>query len=341
MKILIIQLRRIGDILLTTPVVSYLKTQISNVQIDFLCDPCGLDILKSNPHIDNLFIYGENNSLKELFKVRRRRYDAVIDFMNNPRSRILTLLSGATYRVGYRRGHNNIFYPTNVTHPKNIDYVPQLKLALTENWLSLINLKKSDPVSFYPELYLEKSELSFAESWLTTEQLKPKQFVVMAPASRRPLRQWRWQGFQELAGMIYDRFGLKTLLAWGPGEQDLMNKIQFGHEKIIRLFPDSSLLQAAALLKNAKMLISNTSGNMHMAVAVNTPTITIHGPTRPQDWDPPIFSGGVKHFSVSAPGVSCLGCHLQKCPVGHRCMEKLSSLHIMPFVESILKENQL
>ena len=97
-RILVIQLRRIGDVILTTPAVAALKARWPRAELDFLVEPAGAEALAGNPHIHELIVYrarGPLGALPWLRRVRRKRYDWVIDFMGNPRTAFLTSFSGA------------------------------------------------------------------------------------------------------------------------------------------------------------------------------------------------------------------------------------------------------
>jgi ADP-heptose:LPS heptosyltransferase len=99
--------------------------------------------------------------------------------------------------------------------------------------------------------------------------------------------------------------------------------------------------QMGAIFKNARLLVTNDSGAMHLAVAVDTPTVTIYGPTRPIDWNPSLTKEAPKNHDVAltAENVDCLGCHRDSCPVGHLCMTKLDEKTVMEAVNKILEVN--
>jgi ADP-heptose:LPS heptosyltransferase len=156
----------------------------------------------------------------------------------------------------------------------------------------------------------------------------------MAPGGRQPTRLWRVEGFRETAEQCFASLGMKTFLAWGPGEIDLAEQVRHGRESFISLLPPTSMRQLGAIIKKAAVVVTNDSGNKHTAVAVGTPTVTIYGPTRPIDWNP----GGPNHLALTAPGLACLGCHLNTCPVGHLCMTNIHGNDVMSAIQKILTE---
>lgn len=325
MKILLIQLRRVGDILLTTPSLKFLKKALPNSEIDFLSEPMGRSVLETNPYISNLHLYDKNHGFREILRLRSQIYDTVIDMMGNPRTAILTALSRAKWKVGFRYQGRSIFYNCKVPVPKKPEYVAKRKWNLIEAWLRTANLPNPNPVNFRPELFLSKEDEEFATEWLKNENLLRKGFVILVPAHRHPIRRWRGDGFRDLALKIRQGKGIKVFLAWGPGEERLMEEIRKGHENEIGLLPPTTLRQMGAIFKQAKLIVTNDSGAMHVAVSVETPTVTIYGPTRPIDWNPFFLENeNKKDVAITAQDVPCLGCHLKECPSGHICMKNIS-----------------
>ena len=148
MRILIVQLRRVGDILLTTPVAPYLRQAIPGASVDFLCEPMGKTVLETNPHLSNVLIYDRKHALREIARVRSRKYDAVLDFLNNPRSAHLTAASGARWRVGFKNGFwGSVCYNVAAPVPKEPEYVPSRKLRLVRFWLETAGIPAPAPAS--------------------------------------------------------------------------------------------------------------------------------------------------------------------------------------------------
>jgi ADP-heptose:LPS heptosyltransferase len=338
MRILVIQLRRIGDILLTTPVLSYLKAAVPGATVDFLCDPMGKTILETNPNVDDLIIHDKKHRLREFRMIRARRYDAVLDFLNNPISTYITAFSGARWRVAYRTGPRAVLYNVTPAVPVEPEYVPLRKIRLARAWLNAAGLPSPSPSAdaSRPKLYLADADRNFARDWMSAERLNRGGYAVLAPAHRHGIRAWRPEGYRAVA-LDLKRRGFQPYLAWGPGEEGVMAEVRRGHEDDIRLLPPTSLRQMAAIFELAAVVVTNDSGAMHLAVSVGTPTVTIYGPTRPVDWNPSLAGVGPSDRALSASGVSCLGCHLLKCPVGHICMKELSDETVIAACASLLR----
>ena len=102
-SILVIQLRRLGDVILTTPALDALKKKFPDAKLDFLVEKPGAEAVAGNPAIDETLVYdaeGPLGALSWAFKIRARRYDWVIDFLANPRTALIAALSGAAVKAG-------------------------------------------------------------------------------------------------------------------------------------------------------------------------------------------------------------------------------------------------
>lgn len=340
MRILLIQLRRVGDILLTTPVISYLKSVVPQSSIDFLSEPCGRAVLETHPELNQLLIYNKSHPFREMRRIQAQKYDAVLDFMNNPRTAYLAFASGARWRVGFKNPLRSIFYNIRVPIPLGPEYVPKRKLRLTDFWLRKAGLGVQQPPFIRPKLYLTDEDRLFAEQWVRDQKVNPKKVVILAPVHRHPIRQWRLDGFQQL-GRELSRLGFKIYMTWGPGEENFIAKVRAGFENELKPLPLTTIRQMAALFLKSRLLITNDSGAMHVAVAMGTPTVTIYGPTRPVDWNPSFGEApsSSRDTALFADGLTCLGCHLDRCPIGHLCMEKVSVNDVLQASQKFLKES--
>jgi ADP-heptose:LPS heptosyltransferase len=234
MKILVIQLRRIGDIILTTPIPAYLKKALPSSTVDFLCEPMGIDVLTGHPDINEVVVYDRNKQFSEIKRIRSRRYDVVIDFLNNPRTAWIAGLSGARYRVAYKKTLRSIFYNVRV-ESRQAEYASIHKLKLVQAWLVSMGQSAPSPDSVVPKLHLTAEEDKFAQDWLRSEKVSPDRFVVMAPIHRHPIRQWRVDGYRSVGQKLASK-GFQVYLSYGPGEEWAIREVQRGAENILKLF---------------------------------------------------------------------------------------------------------
>jgi len=323
-RILVVQLKRAGDVIVTTPIVSALRRALPEASIDFLVDKPFAPLLELNPDLHQVQIYDRNALWKTWNLLRQASYDWVLDFQSSPRSIVAGLWSGARVRAGYRVSFWGKFFTHSIKRPGN-------KLSVTEGKMTLVRAlvpKVSSPGE--RRIYLKVSEREWAVKQMD-EGRGVKGAVGLIPTHRRSSRRWPAASFVKLARLLLSQ-GHPVWLFWGPGEKDYVTAIQRQVPES-RMIPETSLRQMAALLEQCKMVITNDNGPMHTAVAVNTPTLTVYGPTDPLSWNP----GGPRHRAVQASDLSCLGCNLNECPFGHECMAWVSPERMFELAMEMLR----
>src|SRR5690606_37102121 len=125
MKVLIIQQKRIGDVLTTTILANIIKANNPEATIDFMCYSHCTDVLTGNPSINNIIVLEETTRKKyDLFfkfikSIRNKKYNIVIDAYCKLETNLITAFSGAKYKVSYHKGYSNIFYTHNIKRLPN------------------------------------------------------------------------------------------------------------------------------------------------------------------------------------------------------------------------------
>ena len=331
-KVLVIKLRAVGDVLLSTVVTKNLRLAFPDAQIDYLTEPSSVDVLSGNPFLNHIHVHDrlKMTGVRLVRLIRHQRYDLVIDLFGNPRTALITRLSGARYRVGYRfRGRT---YAYNImTEPRgaavhntqfNLDALEAIGVAIQDRNIYF---------QFAPE------DEAYVSEVLSRSGVSRQFLVGVNTGGGWYTKRWGLDRYAELADRLVDTYRATIVLTWGPGQLPEVEKIRslMKHKPFIP--PATSLKQLGALLKHCRCVISNDSGPMHIAAAVGTPVLGIYGPTSP------VLQGpfGDKHVTVTKEGLDCLGCNYTKCPIGHPCMLELSVDVVMEGVQQLLKKNNL
>jgi len=304
-RILIVQLKRAGDVIVTTPILPALRRALPGVEIDFLVDAPFASLLENNPDIKRVQIYDRKAPWKTWQSLRAASYDWIFDFQSSPRSIIAGILSGARLRAGYRVSFWGRLLNRSVKRPDGTISVTEGKMTLVRALLPEIS------VAGDRRIYLTEDERQWAAKQIGEAG---KKAIGLVPTHRRASRRWPAQSFAELARRLVSN-GHPVWLFWGPGEKDYVDAIA-GQAPGSRMIPATTLRQMAALLAQCKKVVTNDNGPMHLAVAVGTETVTLYGPTSPVAWNP----GGPSHRVIQASGLGCLGCNMNECPFGHECM---------------------
>ncbi len=308
-KILLIQLKRAGDVLVSVPAAAVLKQRFPESKIHFLVDQAFASLLENHPAIDGIQRYDPHERLKTLRQIRSEKYDLIIDFQSSPRSAQLVLASGAGKTVGYKVPFWGHVYSHARKRPNVEMNVTRTKIALIESFLG--EALPTPP----PDLRLTPDEKDWARN---PEAGETRRIVGLVPTHRCVSRRWHAESFAILANKLYQS-GYAVWLFWGPGEQAEVEAIQ-RQAPYSWMIPPTTFRQMAALFSRCDLVVSSDNGPMHLAAAVGTPTVTIYGPTDPQSWNP----GGPRDIALQAAGLRCLGCNMNTCPFGHECMIRVT-----------------
>jgi ADP-heptose:LPS heptosyltransferase len=332
-KILIIKLRGIGDVILSTVVLDNLKKDFPYAEIHFLTEPPSLPALEKIPAIKSILLFKKDKFLSGLFLIFQvffKRFDLIFDFYSNPRTALITFLSRAKYRAGFPyRGRS---YAYNLKGPTVRDKFHAAQLHL--EFLKEIGLSFECKDLHFG---LSEDDKLFAEQFFK-DKFAVGDFVIgLSPSGGWQSKKCDPVKFAEIGDAIINRYNSKILILWGPGDnKEALQISKLMNNKIV-LAPLTDIRKMAALIKNCSMIVANDSGPMHIATAVKTPTLSLHGPTNPKLQGP----FGEKHEWVRLEELECIECNLLDCPRNHECFIDLPLGRIMDKIEIIVSKNNL
>ncbi len=286
MNVLLIQLKRIGDLILTVPTIAALRKTFPEARISLVAAYGSRELLPAIPGVDQTLVArGRISDAPQFFAVAKRKFEYCLDFSRTDRSALLTVLSGAKRRITYdtirreplRQLSYNEFVPSQVRFVHTIDH----HLAL------LAPLGVHDPAR---ELHLELplgARTRAAE--IIVEADLGDEFVVLHPGSARAEKFWVAQRWAELADRISAEGRLRCVLTGARSrmEQEHIAQIKSHlRHPIVDLSGQLDLLSLGALLQRAQLLVTIDSAPMHLAAALGTPQVALFGPTNPFHWRP-------------------------------------------------------
>ena len=326
-----IKLRAIGDVLLSSPVVQNLREYFPDAIIDFLTEKYVADVMVGNPWLSEVLTFDRrrDSSIGIIRRVRQKHYDLVIDLFSNPRSAIITGLSGARARVGFpfrwRKYAYNIIIPPNNGNIHNVEF-------------NLEVLRKLDIPVTYLSPYFPLSEHSkvFAQEWIVGQHLEGRPIIGLNPGGGWTTKKWGLDHYARLGDLISERHNAAILLLWGPGEEQDALYVHQRMKAQSSLIPRTTLGQLGAIIGRCERIVSNDSGPMHIAAALRVPTLGIFGPTNPIQQGP----YGEGHRWVRNEALDCLECALTKCPIGNVCMTQLDVEKVMEVFNQLPTKSQ-
>jgi lipopolysaccharide heptosyltransferase II len=332
-KILIIKLRGIGDVVLSTIVIDNLRKDFPNAHVDYLVEKPSEPGLLGLKEINNVLLFERNSFWKKvslIFQIRKIKYDLVLDFFSNPSTALITYLSGAKYRVGFPyRGRK---YAYNLFGPEERGKYHSAQLHLET--LKLLGLNYS-----YKELhyFINLSALHVAEKYLNKNFIENNFVIGICPTGGWASKKCDPEKFAEIANALMDKFNAKIFIIWGKSDEEDAFKIHslLGEKSFIA--PETTIQELAAMISRCKILIANDSGPMHIATAVGTPVLGLFGPTNPYTHGP----FGEKNDWIRLDDLDCIECNLLECPKNHECFKNIPVGLVIDKVSNLIQKNRL
>lgn len=309
-KILIIQTAFIGDVILATPVIEALHIEYPHAEISILVKAGCEDLFLNHPFLNEVIVFNKNqNKIANLFsllaKIRRNKFDMVVNLHRFLSSGILTAFSKADVKIGFSKNPLSFLYTHSQTHHIGSLHETQRNLSLVSDYVKdICNVK----IKLHPSIFDFKQ----------TEKYKKSPYICIAPTSvwftkQFPKKKWIFFIDQIDPSMTIYLLGSKA------DEQDCEKIKKFSsHANIKNLAGSLSLLESAALMKDAKMNYVNDSAPMHIASSVNAPVTAIFCSTATSFGFTPLSD--LQYVIEADPSPSCKPCGLhglKKCPKQH------------------------
>ncbi len=325
-KILVCQLRQLGDVLLATPSVELLAKRFPGAEIHFFTEKKCAPMLQGNPHITKIWELDKKALPTLLHEFRFYRsiaaegFDLVVDFQQLPRCRWVVMLSNAPLRLSYPpRWFQRLLY-THYTQPKP-GYAAHYKAGV----LAPLGIT---PAGERPALYLSDAERADAAAVLAGLMPKGAPFISVDATHRHPTRRWPAGHYAALMDKLAEADpALHFVLTCGPGEEDYTHDLRLlcRCKDRVHTPPLMPLRTVAALIERAALHLGNCSAPRHMAVAVGTPSFIILGSTG-TGWAFP-----APEHTQAFLNIHCRPCKKNNCDT-IRCLTEFSADEVFPAV---------
>jgi heptosyltransferase-2 len=276
-RILLVRTDRLGDVILTLPMLSHLRRTVPDAFLSMLLRHYTGEIVEGNPYADQLLWYDERGRTVPFWSMRRmlseQQFDAVVVVHPTFRLTLLVWLSGIPLRIGTGYRFYALFFNRRVYEHRKDAKRHELEY----------NLNLLQALGFPPPARVEEPDFGIvipqeAESEL--ESLLPRgvrgadPLVVVHPASGGSAREWPPERFAGLASALIERNRATILVTGAKGEEDLADEIvRRTGGRAVSLAGKLTLKQLGALLRQASLFVSNSTGPLHLAVAVGTPVL--------------------------------------------------------------------
>jgi heptosyltransferase I len=292
-RILLVRLSAIGDIVFASPLIRALRRAYPQAHLAWLVQPENCPLLDAHPELDEVIVWpvGEWRELwhrrqwvELLGCVRgfraglaRRRFDLAIDLQGLLKSGLLTWLSGAPERLGLgSREGSGLLMSRVVARGGDADLIGSEYRFLAER-LGL-------PVQpFSMEVGLTEADEAFARELAVCRRVA-EGYAVLCPFTTRPQKHWFADRWRDLARRLQVELGLPSLILGGPGDRGAAAALSLATPEVdgmLNLVGETTLREAAALIKHARLLIGVDTGLSHMGIAFGRPSLLLFGSTCP------------------------------------------------------------
>ena len=301
-KILVIQNKRIGDVLIASLIAENIKKIFPNSWIDYLVYDYTTGVIKNNPNIDRIIPMNEKELkkiptlIKTAWHIRKENYDIIFDPYSKFQSKFISLLSKAPIRVGYqKKGKCSVFN----FHTHKVAPLEKKTLSCGKSIEERVHLVDSvfplkAPI-YTPKIYLTDLEKKYAKLKNYT-----KPVVVFGVLGSTPQKSMPYLYVVELIDYVTSNFDVNIMFNYAPNQKAEATKIYKAckHQGVI-IFDiyEPNIRGFIALMNQCELLIANEGGSVHIAKALDKPTFTIFSPyILKSDWSS--FEDGQLHTSI-------------------------------------------
>lgn len=324
-KILLIKPRGIGDIVLSTIILDDLKKNFPSAEIHYLTETFAKDALVNNPFVNKIHTMEKTEFvLKVASRLRKEKYDMIIDLWSNPRTAQITFLIHSKYRVGFSYRGRRYAYNILGTSGKGEHHSAEHNLELLKPLGITITSKQI-------HFYTNNEDDYWAAEFIKENKRLEKIIIGIVPSGGWKSKRCDANKWVEICNAIKQKLDVIFLILWGPGDESDANFIKNNLRDDAILIPKVSIGKLSSLIKQCHLIIANDSGPMHIAAALGIPTIGIFGPTNPKAHGP--YSPNSDY--VIKEDLHCIICNKLECPYNHECMQQL------PVEEVVMKMQKL
>jgi lipopolysaccharide heptosyltransferase II len=338
-RILIVRTDKIGDVVLSTPVIEALRCGFPSAYLAMMVGSHAKDIIAGNPYLDKVIVYDKDNLHKSwlstfLFaqQLRKFRFDAALVLHPSNRVHLVTFLSGIPKRIGYNR-KMGFLLTDRLEHTKqsgqkheveyNLDLVRYLGVVPHHNGLYMPLAPEAE--GWVSKLFVQNGVKEGAN------------LIAIHPAASCPSKFWMPERFAQVADRLIEKYNAAVLIVAGPKDVAIAEAVvkKMRHQAL-NLAGKTSVAQLACVLKRCRLFISNDSGPVHIAAAVQTPIVVIYGRNQPglgpKRWGPVGPKDQVLHKEIG-----CVECLAHNCKKGFACLKAITVEEVMAAAEKVLR----
>lgn len=326
-RILIVRTDRIGDVVLSTPVISNVRAAFPRAHIEFMCAPATREVLEGNPWLNGVIVFdklGKHKSLMQsvrfALQLRKKDFDWALVLHPTQRVHIITYFARIPMRIGWDKKRGWLL-THRLLHRKQEGLRHESDYTL--DILRALDVPIIETSTFVP---VKGAAIQSIEKILRNANVTGK-FIVIHPSASCPSKRWPAAYFSQLAGLLREKTALPVAVIASAGERACGDEI-VAQNKVLDLRGLLTLSETAALLQKCALFISCDSGPVHIAASFNTPVISIFGRSdpglSPARWKPLGESSVYIHKDVG-----CQTCLAHNCQKDFLCLKEIKPAEVL------------
>ncbi len=343
MHILLIRLRLVGDVVFTTPAIRAVRRRFPDARLTYLVEAAASPIVLPNPHLDDVIVVPRTRGLRRVLddlrlarRLRRARFDVVIDFHGGPRGSWLAWASGAARRIGYEIAGRSWMYTDVIPRAREL----RARHSVENQWdlLAPLDVGPPDRNRDATEMPEDEAARRRVDARLAGAGVTDRdRLIVLHVSAGNPFRRWPLPAFAEVAGALASADPRhRVVLTSGPSESEAADLVagaaaERAGDAAARVLRcgEFTLAELRVLVGRAVLFIGGDSGPLHLASTTTTPIVGIFGPTLAARSAPWRASRHV--FEAVEPGpLPCRPCDQRTCAPGDfRCLTATTSERVI------------
>lgn len=338
-NILVIKLASIGDVVLVTTSLKAIRKKFPHARIHCLIGKESRKILHNCPYLDGIIVYDSKGKergwlrlIKFSRKLRKHRFDIIIDFQNSRKSHLLSFLGNPKKSYGYNRKWGSL-----LTNPLEDDHANMPPVAHQFQVLEELGIRYNK--NAYLELWPSAQDDHYAKNLLNSEWLGNKSNMIginIAASLKWQTKNWPIEYIARVCDMLSAN-NIRVIITGLDKDMSLARHLlSITKSKPANFVGKTDVLQLAALIKECKVFLTSDSAPLHIAAAMQIPVIALFGPTDSRRHIPP-----AKRIVILEKKLACAPCYGSRCRIlTHACMKDIQPEEVFHEIESLMEVGQ-
>lgn len=307
---------------MTTPSIAALREAFPKAFISYVVEEPYKELVEGNPSLDKVIVLKRKQRIKDFFKltgqIQKENYDVVLDFHGGPRASLISLLSGAKLKLGYRIKYRNFIYDIKLARGAKSGH-----LHSVENHLNLVKALGVS-IAIPPLLSLPQAratEVEKVKKFIERYQLEGHKIITIHISAGNEFRDWGVDNLVRLSELLTQKPGIQIVLVGASqdlkAEEEILKKSK---ACLYSLVGKLNLREVRELISRSALFVGPDSGPMHIAATTSTPIVALFGPTLPAHFSP----WRAKAFLIEK-NFDCRPCKQRRCSYkDFRCLRTIT-----------------